>query len=454
MKIKNRLSIYFAAITIIVLLIVEIAIGLTVNSIIKSNFYSKLMDRATVAAQVYLEADEISADSLNHVKERYLLRLPDEVVRFYNDKNAASFIKDKSQYWPGTVINQVRKQKQLQFAEGQRQTVGIYYNDNQGDFVILVSAIDHEGSKRLTDLVRSLAILLIVVGIVLFVASRWFAQKALEPIGNVIKQMRMVSAGNLSLRVDEGNGKDEISALAFNFNRLLAHLENAFELQETFVINASHELRTPITSIIGEIEITMNKARTNAEYEQVLKSVLTDAERLKETITSLLELAHVDMNYTQPTFKPVAIDELIWELSDYWAARAGKGMFVVNVSHLPEDPEKLLIPANKQLLTIALNNIIANGFKFSENKRVKCGLYAANDRITITITDFGIGIPVDEMEKVFQSFYRGANVKNYMGNGIGLYVTNKIITLFNGTIAIKSLPEQGTDIIITFPLQF
>jgi signal transduction histidine kinase len=450
MKIKNRLSLYFTAISAVVLLIVEIAICITINSIIKSDFYSKLTDRASVAAQLYLEADEISADSLTHVRGRYLQRLPDEVVRFYDEKNAASFITDKNQYWPSSVINQVRRFRSIEFSEGDRQTVGIYYNDNQGNFVILVSAIDHAGYKRLNDLFKALGMLLLCVTLVLFLTSRWFAQKTLEPIDKVIKQMRLVSAGNLSLRVDEGTGKDEISALAYNFNRLLEHLENAFELQETFVINASHELRTPITSIIGEIEISLNKLRTTGEYEQVLKSVLNDAERLKETITSLLELAHVDMNYTHPAFKPVAIDELIWELSDYWTARIGKGMFAVNILNLPEDPDKLLIPANRQLLSIALNNIIGNAFKFSENKKVRCDLYADERSITINIADLGIGIPADELEKVFQSFYRGANVRGYLGNGIGLYVTNKIITLFNGTINVNSIPGEGTNIKITF----
>jgi len=450
MKIKNRLSLYFTATSVVVLLIVEAAISITVNSIIKSDFYSHLMDRATVAAQVYLEADEISADSLNHVRERYLLRLPDEVVRFYDDKDAASFIKDKNQFWPSAVINQVRKQKKLQLSEGERQTVGIYYNDNQGNFVILVSAINHAGNKRINDLLTTLAVLLLVVSVALFLSSRWFAQKTLEPIDKVISQMRRVNVGSLSLRVDEGNGKDEISALARNFNRLLEHLENAFELQETFTINASHELRTPITSILGEIEIALGKARTNAEYEQVLKSVFTDAERLKDTITSLLELAHVDMNYTQPASKPIAIDELIWELSEYWNIKIGKGMFVVNVLNLPDDHDKLLIPANKQLLTIALNNIIGNAFKFSSNRKVVCSLYADNTRITIDIADSGIGIPADELEKVFGSFYRGENVKHYTGSGIGLYVTGKIISLFSGIISIKSTPGSGTNIIITF----
>jgi len=450
MKIKNRLSLYFTATSVFVLLIVEIAISITVNSITKNDFYSHLIDRASVAAQVYLEADEISADSLNRVRGRYLMHLPDEVVRFYDDRDAASFIKDRNQFWPAPVINQVRKQKRLEFTEGERQTVGIYYNDNQGNFVILVSAVDHAGHKRMTDLLRSLIALLIVVTIALFISSRWFAQKTLEPIDKVVDQMRRVSAGNLSLRVDEGSGKDEISALAYNFNRLLEHLENAFEMQETFVINASHELRTPITSIIGEIELALAKVRSNEEYEKVLKSVFIDAERLKETVTSLLELAHVDMNYTQPAFKPVAIDELIWELSDYWNSKMGKGKFAVNILHLPDDADKLLITAHKQLLNIAMNNIIGNAYKFSGNQRVQCDLYADNSRITITISDIGIGIPADELEKVFQSFYRGANVKGYIGSGIGLYVTGKIIALFNGTIGIQSVPGQGTHIIVTF----
>jgi len=450
MKIKNRLSLYFTAISAIVLLIVQSVICIIFSSLLKSQFYDHLTYRANVAAQLYLEADEISPDSLSHVRERYLQPIPHEVIRFYDDKNAASFIKDRNQFWSGPIIDAVRKRRHMEFAEGERQTVGIYYNDNQGNFVILVSAVDEQGNKRFTDLIESMVILLISVTSGLFITSRWFAEKSLQPIDRVIDQMRQVRAGNLSMRVDEGNGKDEISALAHNFNQLLEHLENAFELQQTFVINASHELRTPITTIIGEIEITLHKLRSNAEYEQVLHSVLTDAERLNETITSLLELAHVDMNYTQPALKPVAIDELIWELSDYWTARVGKGLFSVNILHLPDDHEQLLLNANKSLLTIAFNNIIGNAFKFSGNKPVQCGLHADKKGISVSITDHGIGIMPDELNKIFQSFYRGTNVKAFQGNGVGLYVTGKIISLFNGTITVDSVPGESTTVTIKF----
>jgi len=450
MKIKNRLSLYFSAISTLVLLIVEVIICITFNSITKSDFYSQLMDRATVAAQVYLEADEISADSLSHVRERYLKRLPNEVVRFYDDKNAASFIKDKDQYWTDAIIDQVRKARQLEFTDNKRQAVGIYYNDNQGNFVILVSAIDEQGDKRSKDLIKSMAALLVCAMAALFVTSRWFAEKSLEPIDKLIEQIDKVSAGNLSMRVDEGDGRDEISALAANFNKLLGNLENAFELQQSFVVNASHELRTPITSIIGEIEISLNKLRSVEEYQLVLRSILADAERLNTTTTSLLELAQVDMNFTQLSTYPVAMDDLVWEINEYWILKAGKGMLVVNILHLPDDAESLQIMANKPLLTVALNNIIANAFKFSANKKVNCDLYVDDYAIKITVTDAGIGIPSEEQAKVFESFYRGTNGKYFHGTGIGLYVTSKIIGLFNGTITVDSAIGIGTSIIISF----
>ncbi|MBS1532831.1 MAG: HAMP domain-containing protein [Bacteroidetes bacterium] len=449
MKIKDRLALYFTLISAAILVIAMAAIFFAFASFAKSDFYNRLLDRAKVAGQLYLEADEISVDSLSHVRDRYMKAIPGEMVRFYNDKNAPSFIKEKQQYWSPDMINLVRRRKQVEFGEGDRQTVGIYYNDNQGNFVIFVSAEDIQGRHRIEDLIEIMAVMLICVSAALFFIGRWFAKKALAPLDDMVDQVQKVRASNLSVRINEGNGKDEVSKLGQNFNRLLAHLENAFELQQTFVINASHELRTPVTSIIGELELALNKDRSGEEYRQTLNSMLADTERLNETIDSLLELAQVDMSYTQAALSPVAMDDLVWELADYWTKKVGKGKFVVNITGLPEDHEKLQIPANKALLTIALNNIIGNGYKFSHNEPVQCGLDANSERIRITITDCGIGVPPDDTQKIFQSFYRAPNVKNYRGSGIGLYITAKIINLFNGTIEANPR-KQGTAFIINF----
>ena len=128
--------------------------------------------------------------------------------------------------------------------------------------MILTSAADIQGHRRINDLVEIMLIMFVWVIAGLFFIGRWFAKKALEPIDDIVTQMQQVRASNLSIRINEGNGKDEISELAQNFNRLLKHLDNAFEVQQTYVINASHELKTPVTSIIGEIEVALNKKRT------------------------------------------------------------------------------------------------------------------------------------------------------------------------------------------------
>ena len=313
MKIKNRLAFNFSLITAGVLLVILTVIYFVFYSFVKNDFYEHLKDRAKVAAQLYLEADEISTDSLGHVRERYLDKLPDELIGIYDERNQ-SFIAHKHQYWSDKVIDNVRRKKHVQFAEGKRQAVGIYYNDNQGNFVILVSALDAQNSNQLQDMAKIMLVAFIIINGGIFFVGRWFAQRSLSPIDGLIKQMQRITVNDLHLRVEEGTGKDEITELAKNFNRLLERLDNAFELQQTFVTNASHELRTPVTSIVGEIEIALNKERSPEEYRHLLNSVLNDSERLNDTITGLMELAQSDMAYTRATLSPVMVDELIWEI--------------------------------------------------------------------------------------------------------------------------------------------
>lgn len=450
MKIKNRLSLYFSLIGSGVLLLVLSSIYISFHSFIKDDFFNHLRDRANVAAQLYLEADEISADSLSRVRERYLKNLPGEVIRLYDSRNSAAFIEDKHQHWDHKTIETVRKRGYLEYADDDNQVVGIYYKDNQGNFVILVSATDMDGIHRLDSMLKTMLVVFIVVGALLYFVSKLFAAQALAPIQDLVKQMQLIKASHLNVRVNEGNGKDEISELARNFNRLLAHLESDFELQKTYVTNASHELRTPITSIIGEVELALSKERSKDENVKTLQLVLEESERLMDTISGLMELAQVDVDYNSAGLTPVRMDELLWEIHDFWTNKEGAGALKINIEHLPENEALLAIPANRQLMFIALNNLVGNAFKFSGKKQVTCNFYADEKVIRIQVIDEGIGIPDEDMDKVTKSFYRSTNARNFAGNGIGLYVTQKIIQLFNGSLSIQSAEGLGTTITTEF----
>lgn len=449
MKIKDRLSLYFTTLSTIILLIGIGSVYFTILNILRTEFFSRLKDRATVVAQLYLKADEISQDSLAIVRGEYLEKIPTEVIRIYDSKNIATFIPEKQPHWDKNIVNKVRRNGYLQYVDGDRLVVGIFYVDNQGNFVVLASAQDTATDTRMQNLLETMIIIFFVIIVFCFLGGRWVANKLLSPINQVISRMQIIRANNLNMRVDEGKGDDEISLLARNFNNLLEHLENAFELQKTFVANASHELRTPITSIIGEAEIALGKEREPAEYQRVLRSVLFDSERLGHTITGLLELAEIDMDFSRATLAPVRIDEILWELWTYWNDKLAPNSLNIEMDNVVYDENSLIITCNKSLMYIALNNIISNAFKFSNNQPVKCILRTSDNQVCIDVEDSGLGVKPEDAANLFKPFYRAKDVSQFPGHGLGLYIASSIISLYNGTLFVKP-NETGS----TFSIQF
>jgi len=450
MKIKTRLSLSFTLISCGALLLVLVALFFAVFGFLQTDFNKRLSDRINVATQLYLKADEIGADSLVQVQQRYLERLPNEVIRVYNDNNKAAFNTTSNLIWSDKIIEQVRKDGFIEYEEGDRQVVGRYIKDNQGNFVILASAVDRNFWPRIAVLSKITLILFLGFSSILFFAGQWFAKKMLAPINNIIKQITQIRSSNLHLRIASVKNKDEIAELVSNFNNLLERLENAFELQQSFVSNASHELRTPLTSIMGEADVALEQPRTNQEYERVLQSISADAMHLQLTISSLMELAQVDFNYTRAVLQPTRMDELIWEMHDYWIEKKGDAKLILSFTDFPEDEDMLVIQGNKPLLLIALNNIVDNAYKYSNNAPVKIHFEVQDKFLILTITDSGPGIKPADIDNIFKSFYRAESTRHIQGSGVGLFITHKIIDLCHGSIQVKSDGASGTSFVIKF----
>lgn len=451
MKLKDRLSLYFTLISTLTLLAVLCAVYFTFLKFLEADFFDRLTDRTMVTAKLYLEADEISVDSLNTVRNQYLETLHGEVIRIYNAKNTAAFIGDDQQYWSHETINKVRKQKKIQFKDGNRQVVGIFYKDNQGDFVILASAVDQSTYSRLEKLQKIMLVIFIIIFISLLLSGRWIAKKILKPLDLFIDEVKQIKSSNLHFRVQEGTSKDEISLLAQNFNNLMEHLEQAFVLQKTFIANASHELRTPITRMMIGAEIALSQERQPEDYQKALLSVMEDSEKMNNIITGLVNLAQADLEFGSPQLESIRIDETLWALSEEWNRRQEEGKLLVDIKNMPEDASQLLIQANPTLLLIAINNIISNAFKFSDHKDVHCTLDVQAELISISITDLGPGITELQQAEIFKPFYSSAIESRHAGNGMGLYMAHKIVTLFKGKLELESGKGHGSTFRIILP---
>jgi len=451
MKIKDRLALYFTLVSTLTLLCVLTVVYFTFQKVMESEFFERLTDRTMVTAKLYLKADEISNQALEKVRAQYLEKLNGEVIRIYNERNNATFIGDDQQFWTNETIDMVRQQKKVRFKDGERQVVGIFYKDNQGDFVILASAIDYATEIRVQQLLKVMVVVFIVIFLGLLLSGRWIAKRILVPLNIFIDQVKLIKSNNLHFRVEEGTNKDEITLLSQNFNNLMEHLEHSFILQKTFVANASHELRTPVTRMIIGAEIALSKERQAEDYQRALQSVLEDAEKLENIITALLNLAKTDLEYSASMAQDIRIDEMIWQLQAEWSQKKGPGKLQVEMINLPmNDESSLIINANPTLLQIALDNIIGNAFKFSDDQQVTCVLEVTAQGINLTITDRGVGIPQDKLEKIFQPFFSSSGKAEHAGNGMGLYMAHKIIALFRGKITVKSVINSGTTFFIQF----
>ncbi len=452
MKIKNKLTLLFTGIIALLLLALTIYIFSLSKSYASSDFFKHLKERAFITANVFLEEDEASKKVYTEFREQYLDKLPSEIIRVYNANDQQAFINDSVvSLFSKDVIDKTRKQKTYEHKNGNRYVSGIFYSDNQGEFVIIASAMDTIGDAKLNHLRNVLMIGFFISVVIVFFLGRFFTSQMLQPVSVIVKQVKRITETNLHLRLNEGNGKDEIAELAKTFNNVLTRLESAFVLQRNFVADASHELRTPLTSIIGNIDVTLSKERTGDEYRSILNTILEEAERLHKLSNGLLNIAqaNVDENNLKP--ESIRIDELLEEAIDIVNNQVPKGKFELIFNNMPSSSDELMIFGNKNLLLIAFENLLENASKFSDHKKVEISLLNCARELVITVHDSGIGIPEKDIGKVSQTFYRAENARQYSGSGIGLALSQKIILLHNGKLFLNSSEGKGTTATVQFP---
>lgn len=453
MKIRTKLTLIFTTVTATLLLVISLSIYFLSLRYNKNVFYAQLKERAQITAQLYLKKDEVDANIYQEIREKFFQSLPQEVEEIYSVSKEPRLIADTYQWhYPDDLYNKIIQNNYAEFSTGKNQGVGLLYSDNQGDFIIMVQAYDELGNNKLANLLNILLIIFFLSTLFVYVLGKYLAFEALKPITAIVRRVNEISVSNLNLRVDAGNGQDEISELSHTFNKMLERLETSFELQKTFITNASHELRNPLTAILGEVEITLNKSRQEKEYIQSLQKISTEAERLQELTSNLLSLSKSGLQRKDLHISTIRMDEFLWELIKLLEKKIPDCHIVIEFLNLPEDPDLLIIQGNKMLLKTAFSNILENACKFSNNDKVLLQLLASNIGIEIRIIDRGIGIPESEVSKITEPFYRCSNARGHKGFGIGLALSHKIIKLNKGTMQITSQLNRGTQVKVFFPI--
>ncbi|GAL84887.1 integral membrane sensor signal transduction histidine kinase [Sporocytophaga myxococcoides] len=447
MRIRNKLTIQFTGIVFCILIVFSASIYTAFWKYRTYYFRKRLKEKALNTTKMLIEVKEINTDLLKKLRRKYFLTFPNEFVRIYDKYDNLVYKDDTINYkLPNELLQKIRSEKNYSFSIKGRQVVGIDYD---GTYVITASAIDKDGYETLKFLALSLFAGNFIALIIIFLSGKFFSSKALFPIADIIEEVDNINEGHTGLRLKNRDGKDEIATLANSFNNMFDRIEDTFENQSKFISHASHELRTPLTSITGEIDVALLKDRTSEEYKATLYSILEESLALTELSNKLLKL--LQSNNKNLNADRINLRHLIDRLEEEIYERRYKNKFKIE-NRTSKELSILEIFGNEDLIKAALINVIDNGFKYSDYPVTLKISRQEGTKISFKVIDHGIGIDKDDLSKIIQPFYRSSKGNEKKGFGIGLSLTEKIVTLHKGTLEIFSKPKFGTQVTLTFPI--
>jgi len=449
MKIRNRLTLSFSLLVIGIFLVFSCTVYFFTSKYRRSEFNNRLKQRIEITEKIFLEKAN-SPDDFIKIREQFLNKLPEEteeVVRLLPDFRDSL----KLQY-PEEFITDLLATREAFFEDGEKQGGGKIFHVNGHDFLVLLTAVDNVGIRMIDHLITVIVIVMATCIIAIILLGHYISGTLINPILSKIRQANAISANNLHERLDVVNPTDEMGELAIAFNSLLDRVEHAFYTQKLFIDNASHEIRNPLTAIMGQAEFALERVRSTDEYIDSLKSVSHEAERLNALVNDLLQLAgitHKDVTFHKEL---ISVYGLLSGAKDKLDAQYPDNK--VGFESLEKElASELYIEGNRHLLTTAFFNLMDNATKYSSFKPVKVLLEVKPEGyIEISIHDDGIGIPENDLKNITQPFHRASNARQIMGTGIGIPLTLKIIELHGGKLQVTSKLRTGTVARVNLPI--
>ncbi|MFI5455226.1 MAG: ATP-binding protein [Isosphaerales bacterium] len=303
---------------------------------------------------------------------------------------------------------------------------------------------------------RNLALVLVVLSSGLFtlalVFGRRLSRRALRPVTQMAEAAHSIGGHDLDERLPTPESGDELEELGRSFNGLLGRLRESFVRQNQFTGDASHQLRTPLTAMQGQVDLALRQERSVEEYRRVLSLVQRKTRRLRQIVESLLFLARADAEVPQPQLEPT--DLVAWlpgHLESWHDPRAASDLRLLNGTGGP-----IWARVQPVLLGELVNNLLDNASKYSEpGTPIIVRLVQEAGTARLSVADHGVGINEADIPHVFEAFYRSpqARSRGSAGLGLGLSMAARLARSFGGSIEVESDSRTGSIFTVRFPTE-
>lgn len=306
------------------------------------------------------------------------------------------------------------------------------------------------------QMLRRLAFLLlgitVVTGAASFLGGWWLARRVVQPVHEIIDQAEAVRAGTLGRRIEADAEAQEYERLIDVLNTMLARLEESFEVQRRFTADASHELRSPLTALRGELELALRREREPAEYRRVIGSGLQEVDRLTSLVQDLLILARSDAGMMQPRLQATDAVQRARAVVDRLRPAARDAHVELRLD--ADGPAELL--ADPALLEQLVWNLVDNAIRHTPaGGAVEVAVRRSPSAVSLTISDTGPGVPAADRERIFERFHRGDEARTAHGDGggtgLGLSIVRAIAEAHGGRVRVGAAPGGGARFEVVLP---
>lgn len=436
-SIRFRLTVWYALILAAALGLFSGLLWLSLRQRLLSEVDEGLSDRAArFQAYVMRESAEVAPENLKDEMEEFCQALPPS--DYLELRGGRGFEFHFPPVAPSPVVTAKARSLRREFRIG----------DESFELEISSSlqAIDHT-----LDLLKILLLSLVPVVIAVACAGgAWLSRRALKPVDEITTAARTIGIGNLSLRLQAPQTGDELQRLTEVWNVMLGRLEGAVKTLSQFAADASHELRTPLAVIRTSAELALRRARTPESYRESLQEISDEAERMTRLVEDLLFLARNDARESEMPMTTVDVRVLLHDV----AAELGRIGDVRGVSiriTASQAGERALISGNEAALRRLFLVLLDNAIKYSRaGSEVVAATERQEQRIVVTIQDFGIGISRADLPHIFKRFYQADAARNDGGFGLGLSLAETIAHAHGATLDVRSEEGAGSTFEVVF----
>jgi heavy metal sensor kinase len=305
---------------------------------------------------------------------------------------------------------------------------------------------------RIIDAFQRTFVAIMAVLFILAAVIGWFmARRALAGVENVTRTARRISGSSLTERVPVTGREDEIDQLAVTFNQMLDRIQTLVSGIKEMTDNIAHDLKSPITRIRGEAELTLVGSGSREEYEAAAASAIEECDRLIEMINTMLFISRTEAGVTQPERAEMDIAALVRDACRLFKAPAEEKGITLD----GRGPERLALSGDIRLLQRMIGNLLDNAIKYTRaNGRVDVAVRSlTGGRVEIEVRDTGPGISATDLPHVFERFYRGDPSRSLTGAGLGLSFARAVARAHGGDITAASSPGDGSTFTVTLPVR-